>query len=341
MPSRKSPALLWLSTFLLGFAVVCVLLVITLFTPRPYGDLTRLGRVSDAQFGWRKPPPQVPPDLLLGSPIDQADILVIGDSFSMTHRWQSVLAKHGYRVATTFWGQYADELCADFDDWLQRGGFRGKLVILESVERLTAERVEKSAKCKATPNRLEAKRDVFLAPLEHLPTFEFNTGAPLTNGWVTYRNTRRAMETPGDVPVDYRTKAREVKDGCKYFSNRLCDKVLFFTEDDDNGPLTAQHAQLMEDFNRARKSVPLLWMIIPNKTTTYIDPANSADFVQALRQKQLGPDLFAFTQRERGRIMDFYFPNDTHLSMHGQLALGDYMLGEVQKLVAAPVGKTP
>ncbi|WP_399683508.1 hypothetical protein [Xenophilus sp.] len=341
MPSRKRPAALWLTTFLLGFAVVCGLLLITLFTPPPYGDLTRLGRVSDTQFGWRRPPPQVPAELLLGSPIDQADILVIGDSFSMTHRWQSVLAKNGYRVATTFWGQYGDELCADFADWLQRGGFRGKLVILESVERLTADRVKKSAECKATPNRLEAKREVFLAPLEHLPAFQFNTGAPLTAGWVTYRNTRKVMETPGDVPTDYRTMAREVKDGCSYFSNRSCGKVLFFTEDDENGPLTPVHAQLMEDFNRAHPSVPIMWMIIPNKTTVYIDPANSADFVQAFGQKRLGPDLFAFAQRERGRIMDFYFPNDTHLSMHGQLALGEYMLGEVQKRVPAPGAKTP
>ncbi len=49
----------------------------------------------------------------------------------MTHRWQSVLIRNGYTVATTFWGQYNDALCADFDAWLQRAGLRGRLVIIE------------------------------------------------------------------------------------------------------------------------------------------------------------------------------------------------------------------
>lgn len=341
MPSRTSPASAWLITYFAGFVVVCGMLLLTLFTQRPYGDLSRLGHVSEAEFGWRKPPPKVPPEQLQGTPIDQADILVIGDSFSMTHRWQSVLIRNGYTVATTFWGQYNDALCADFDAWLQRAGFRGRLVIIESVERLLSERMKKSSECQVTAGKLEAHNRPFLPPLEHLPTFEWNTGVPLTTGFATFRNTQKIKRTPDAVTADFRTIARPVKGGCQYFSNRLCEKALFFGEDDDNGPLARIEAERMASFDRQHGKVPLLWMVIPNKTTVYIDPAHSADFVSAFNGSGLGPDLFAFAAREKGRIMDFYFPNDTHLSMHGQLALGDLMLGEVRKRLPEPRPKGP
>jgi hypothetical protein len=334
-------AKLWLITFFAGFAVVCGLLITTLFTPIPYGDLSRLGRVSENEFGWRKAPPQVAPALLNGSPIDQADILVVGDSFSMTHRWQSVLVGAGYKVTTTFWGQYGETLCDDFDQWIRDSGFRGKLVILESVERLVNERLTKSSSCTKMTKSFDAKAAPFLEPLEHLPLFKLNTAAPLTTGWATYWNTHRAIKAEGDVSADYRTSARHVADGCKYFSNRLCTKALFFHEDDENGPLNAEHVKQMRAFSDKQKATPMLWMIIPNKTTVYIDQANSADFVSALRRESLGPDLFEFAQQERGRIMDFYFPNDTHLSMFGQLALGARILPDVQKLAPLPSAKSP
>jgi hypothetical protein len=47
-----NPAKLWLRVFLAGFVVIAALLVVTLFTPVPYGDLSRIGRVSEHEFGW-------------------------------------------------------------------------------------------------------------------------------------------------------------------------------------------------------------------------------------------------------------------------------------------------
>jgi hypothetical protein len=87
------PAKVWLRFFFIGYIVLMGLWIVSLTSPIPYGDLTRIGRLSEREFGWTAPPPKVDPALLKGTPVDQADIMVIGDSFSMTFRWQSKLVR--------------------------------------------------------------------------------------------------------------------------------------------------------------------------------------------------------------------------------------------------------
>jgi hypothetical protein len=40
-------------------------------------------------------------------------------------------------------------------------------------------------------------------------------------------------------------------------------------------------------------------------------------------------------------VKDLYFPNDTHMSMHGQVILGRLMLDEVRKVLPTPPAKSP
>lgn len=331
-----SPAKLWLRIFFAGFAVIVALLLVTLFTPIPYGDLSRIGRVSDHEFGWRRPPPPLPVESMHSVPIDQADILVIGDSFSMTLTWQTALVKAGYRVTTIYWGQLP-YLCKDFSRWVERAGFRGKLVVVESIERLVAERLDGGENCNAMQDKeLTVKSGPFVAPLTQVPAFELNTTAKLTTGVSTYQNTQRAKELP-DVQFGDRARVRTVPGGCDYFSHRLCDKVLFFPDDDKAVELSERTVRQMQAFNQAHPSPPILWMILPDKTTTYVEPNHSAGFVAALNKSKLGPDLFTAAREARKTMKDLYFPNDTHLSMHGQLWLGDLMLKAVlEKLGSAP-----
>ena len=55
------PAKVWLRFFLLGYFVLMLLWAVSLTSPVPYGDLTRIGRLSEREFGWREPPPKVEP----------------------------------------------------------------------------------------------------------------------------------------------------------------------------------------------------------------------------------------------------------------------------------------
>ena len=330
----KGAARTWLTTFAVGFAIVSVMLVVTLFTPAPYGDLTRIGRVSDADYGWHAPPPPAPTGALHGVPVKDADILVVGDSFSMTLYWQSALVQAGYRVATIYWGQFG-YLCKDFSAWATSAGFKGQAVIVESVERLLDERLREGAKCNTMLKEPVAKREPFMKTFTAVPPNTLNWSARLNAGFITWRNTRRARLAKGDTFVGHETVVRRVPDGCKQFSNRLCDRVPFYKEDVDNGPLTLQDFELIKRFD-ASQPMNFIWMVIPNKTTVYIEHDNSKAFVQAFRESGLGPDLFAFADHERTRVRDFYFPNDTHMSMHGQLAMGQIMLQAVRQRVGPP-----
>jgi hypothetical protein len=335
--SKMTPAKLWLSIFLTGFAVFAGLLFQTLFTPIPYGDLTRIGRISDRDFGWRVAQPHMEAAQLEGVSVDKADILVIGDSFSSTNIWQSRLAQDGHGVATVFWDSIDDRLCGDFDGWLARSGFRGKLVIVESVERIFAIRMGHTRECERMDKPLTAQAAPRSPPPERVPDFALNWNAQLISGWLTARCTRAAIAGRAAKNCDAQTVALPVQDGCERFTHRRCDTALFLAGDRELGEITPAHAAQMQAFNEAPGSVPILWMVVPNKWTTYLDPAHSQAFVKALVRNDLGPDLFSFVQAQKTSMRDFYYPNDTHISVRGQIALGERMLQAVRrKLGAAP-----
>lgn len=335
MPA-SSPARVWLALFGAGFAVIAALLVVTLFTPTPYGDLSRTGMVSDAEFGWTMPQPQAPEPALANAPLDQADVLVIGDSFSMSRHWQSVLVQDGLRVITASWGQYGNALCPDFEDWIRRAGFRGRLVIVESVERMLSQRAAASARCeRMSPAAAPVQPAPYHPPQRRPSGLELNWDARLMSGWTTWLNTRRALRTDGPMQASADTVVRPVPQGCDLFSHRACDKALFFDEDVSKGPLTEADLENVRKVSAAVR-MPLMWLVVPNKTTVYVDPAHSAGFGAGLERAGLGPDLFSFAQAERGRARDFYFPNDTHLSRSGELALGQHIRSAVRARLESP-----
>lgn len=326
-----APAKLWLSIFLSGFAVCACLLLQSLLTLAPYGDLSRVGRVSEDDFGWTIEPPHIGSSLLHGAPVDKADILVIGDSFSAPHVWQSALVKEGHAVATMYWSQIDEMLCADFEEWLSQIGFRGKLVVIESVERLLNVRLAHSRRCTPLKRPLTAAVEPASPPLAQVPAFALNWDAQLFSGWMTNRCTRAAIAGKVRSGCNSMTLARPVADGCALFSHRRCDMALFLADDLNHGELTAANVAGMQAFSNTHAKMPVLWMVVPNKWTAYLEPARSQAFVGALRQTDLGPDLFAFVQQEKTAMRDFYFPNDTHISTRGLLVLGERMAQAVKQ----------
>jgi len=83
---------------------------------------------------------------------------VIGDSFSVRYAWQASLAGAGYKMTTTHWDNLGGTLCADFSSWLEKSGFKGKVVIVESIERLLEDRMEKSEACKTMKHAFKPRR---------------------------------------------------------------------------------------------------------------------------------------------------------------------------------------
>jgi len=335
-------AKVWLRLFVTGYVAVFAMWLVSLTSLPPYGDLTRIGHLAEEDFGWTKPAPTVEAAYLKGVPVDQADILVIGDSFSMTLYWQASLVKAGYRVSTTYWGQYGTVMCKDFDQWIERAGFKGKLIIFESVERLLDERTVDGQTCDKVVKPFSAKLEPFVKPAE-LPGPDAlpNWSARFDTGPVAYYNSWRAKKSPVELLFNKNAWVRSLPEGCKYFSHRECDKLPVFVDDEGNGPLTTGTLDRIKTFAGKHSTIPQLWMVIPNKTTVYLKPDFSKDFVQGFRDAKLGPDLYAFARDKGHQMQDFYFSNDTHLSMHGQLALGEYMLGVVRDLLPIQQTKAP
>lgn len=334
--STSSLAKLWLGAFGTGVAVIVVLMGLSIATPPFHGDLTRIGLVSEREFGWRGTSPAIDPALARDTPIAEADVLVIGDSFSMAREWQTVLAADGLRVATTSWAQYGEALCADTGARLAEAGFRGRLVIVQSVERLLAERLRDSERCAHMPRPDALKKSPPLRPpTQATAPDEPNWEAPLTLGWRTWWVTRRVLRLEGDGRAAGETVVRAVADGCERFSHRHCRQALFYAHDTEKPELVAADVTRLRDVGH-RLGLPVLWAVVPNKSTVYVEPAHSKAFADAFAPSGLGPDLFAFARAQRLAVRDFYLPNDTHLSTRGELLLGAELRAAARERLSPP-----
>jgi len=333
--STSSLARLWLAAFGVGFAVIAALTALSVATPPFHGDLTRIGMVSARHFGSRSTQPAVAAEHLGDAALADADVLVIGDSFSMTREWQSVLAADRLRVATVSWAQLGEALCADTGPRLAEAGFRGRLVIIESVERLVGERLLSSATCARLPHPEKLRHPPPRRPVPGpVSDWEPNPDATLMLGWRVWQSTRRVLALDGDGRAANDTVVRGVPDGCERFSHRQCRQGLFYAHDTERRALVPEDTEKLRIAARSFGALPLVWAIVPNKTTVYVEPGRSAAFGRALAAAGMGPDLFAFARAERLAVRDFYLPDDTHLSTAGELRLGQVLLPAVRARLA-------
>ncbi len=107
---------------------------ISLFFTTYQGDLTRIGKLPDYYFSSKIKQIPIRTDLIQSSPISEANILVIGDSFSEKLLWQTVLISDTEKVATILWSDIGN-ICQDFPKMLKETGFKGEKIIIESIER--------------------------------------------------------------------------------------------------------------------------------------------------------------------------------------------------------------
>lgn len=340
----RKPAKLWVGIFCTGALVLFAALLVTLFTRIPHGALTRVGQISEYQFEGLDPPPPIPMAVIVQSPIEEADVLVIGDSFSTYFAWQSELVGAGYKVATTHWNRVAP-LCRDFAQWIESAGFRGRLILLESIEYLVPERLAAMHGCASMKERkfsLEAPPQS--SPSQPPAGFALNANSRLFSGLITLRNTREIRQSH-DVryfdagPYGSSVFSSPLENGCTEFSHRMCDKNLFLMLDRISRELTPADAEFMHDFAQRAGPLQVRWMMIPNKTTVYLDTGRAQGFASRARELGIGPDLFAVARAGRHAMRDLYWPNDNHWSMRGQLYFGDHMRHYVQDRIGAPSSK--
>lgn len=319
---------LWLRLFLGGYAVITAMLAVTGLTPPYYGDLTRIGYLSERDFGWTLPQPAINAADLRSVRFADADVLVIGDSFSQRLHWQSVLVRKGLRMKSLDWTQVSG-LCSDFAGWARQQGFQGGLIIAESVEREMRAHLKASGTCSMQGRRVGDMESASDPPMTHRPGFRFNGSEALTTGIRTATNTWRATNAAGSMVVLGDVVVRPHPEGCRLFSHRACERVPVLGRDSQVPPLAEEDLAHMLALQAAARPVDLMWLVIPDKTSVYFERDNP--FWGRMAGQGLGIDLHAAFLQDKWRIRDLYASNDTHLSTAGYLRLGELVAGELAR----------
>jgi hypothetical protein len=265
-----------------------------------------------------------------------ADVLVIGDSFSVGRVWQSELVKAGMRVATVDWLD-TGPLCRDFSVWLRRSGFRGRLVIIESAERELGSRLQANEACSDMGHRVAQVRGPVTSP-RVAPATELNWGETLFTGVSTWMNTYQAERSHDDLVfgagrTPFPIRVQTVPRGCEVFSHRACDKGLFLLRDTEQPTLSPRMVEQIASFKSAHPDIAISWLVMPNKSSIYLEEPGARAIGPSLARQALGPDLFSLLMASRFAVRDLYAPNDSHLSTSGYLVVGRHMVEQIQMFV--------
>lgn len=321
-----------------------------------YGDLTRIGNFSEHDFGWRVQQPSVIPaeylkdypDLIIpvehfkDHPLTEADILVIGDSFSIGHVWQTKLVADGLKVSTMHWKELnqPEVLRSDLGDALRKVGFKGRYIVIESVERFFQSRMRYFSKGRnqIVKSNIMASSSLQLYPFpqrERLSLSRLN-GADwgikaLSNKIKLSLLSEKYLKSGEVQAINF--------DGCQLFSHRLCNYAIFLNGDFEKETFSSIINVLTVNKNLQSVGIQPIWLIIPDKSTVYLGygKLNKHPYQNIWQQFAQYPELITpnlgklFIQKSR-TVKDFYMPNDTHLSTDGFLYLGEIVRKKLLEL---------
>jgi len=298
------------------------------------GELTRMALLPESLFGWTKPQPALDIQWMRQAAMNEADVLVIGDSFSDGRIWQTKLTRRSLKVRTESWDSLRG-VCADFMPWLRAQGFAGKYIVLESIERNLAKDLSKSVACQQMQYHAHAQTDTLRYP----PTVSFdvnhgNYGGKLSTGFRTRlnvldyeRRSQAANFSTWTLPNDV-TLAR-VNHGCDLFSHVRCNDALFLSYDQP-GEVESSALKNIEILNARMNGVTLIWMFVPNKSTVYLYPGKQ--FWNEAEQRYGAPNLLRMMQRALDKkTVDLYPANGSHTSTPGYLLMGEEILKAMQQ----------
>ena len=321
-----------------------------------YGDLTRIGQLDEGDFGWHMHQPSVPAELLKSFPLNEADIAVIGDSFSNGFTttdpysngliWQSRLVSAGFKPATLKWDTFQPcSLGLNLGEVLRRAGFQGHYLVIENVEHGFQNRMQPicdiSGNIKAPAYSVAAPQTD--PPVKGSPIFA--NKEPLGGEWVinAFINKIRLdyLFKSGTSYMEFgdaRTRVVPIN-GCKFFSNRLCNYGLFYSHDFEKETFSSMDKVVSINRDLQNAGIQAIWLVVPDKSTIYLGygkfdmhPYVNVWNEFAQHPELVAPDLGeAFSQQSR-LIKDFYKPDDVHLSTNGYLYLGDLMASLVRHL---------
>ena len=292
------------------------------------GDLTRVGLLPESEFGWRLPQPQLDTLLLKQSSLQDADVLVIGDSFSLSLVWQTALIKQHLKVRTEHWSNFGG-VCANLMPWLRKQGFKGKFIILESIERSLISYLDDSISCAQVQyhrNSISINDGLGRSPVISFDIHAGNYAGKLSTGIQTQFNsiTYKTLDLNNGfkgMPLANGIQLSRVTNGCELFSHNNCSDALFL-DNDKAEEIENTAIEKIEQLNSRLSDITVIWAIVPNKSTAYLYP--NKQFWNKIEQRMHAPNLLRMTQEAiNQKLIDLYPANNTHFSTNGYLLMGD------------------
>jgi hypothetical protein len=294
------------------------------------GDLTRLGRLAERDFGWNASQPVI---TTRTNRVPAPRVIVIGDSFSRMNFWQSVSMDHGSPEMLTF----------HWDDRSSPPNCVRQLVLslkatYPSVQVLILQTVERNFVL-----RFGAEQSACAIPkLEPVEVFPISTPVSRDTGFTfdmpdtlyalrALRNSFRRFDVRqelGDslvVPL-----ARP-----DLFSNRRSDRLVYLKDDEIKTSWTrtavagtvGRLRSLQQE--AARQGLTLVVAAVPDKSTVYrkfiargLSPPPPDIWQEMNTQGVESVDLESALVGALGSNRDIYLPNDTHLGPAGFLLVG-------------------
>lgn len=295
------------------------------------GPLTRMGKIPESLFGWTKEQPAVNPEFLTNAAWQDADVLAIGDSFSMPHLWQSVLVQRGLKVHTETWESMRN-VCEDFSGWLHAKGFRGSHVVIEVIEHNFEDRLDRSLSCKQTDYHVMTERNVSPPPTQIIfNAMDFSgklsVGIQVRLNAIKYQ---RLSAQPDFSSWEMGNTARmnRVPDGCELFSHHNCKDALFYA-DDHVGDFNDSTLEKMQKIGERSNEFKTVWVVVPDKSTAYLHP--DKQFWNKAEARFHAPNVLKMvTGQIANKTIDLYPANETHFSTTGYLMLGNAIYQSMQ-----------
>jgi SGNH hydrolase-like domain, acetyltransferase AlgX len=302
------------------------------------GDLTRLGRLAERDFGWNVPQPIV--EVFPMNRAEVADVIVLGDSFSQPNVWQSITVQRTKLKLLTFsFLNMREPGC--IEQWVKSIPVRypsAKTIIIETTEKSFLDRFNVDInKCRGlsifpytyipgqtASERQHGYKDIMPDPIYALRA-AFNSDL---------QNNKAARS--GDTIIQPLNRN-------DLFSNHRADLLLYYkTELDKKNwkPLEIETAlnriSSLEQIAAANK-MQFIINIVPDKSTIYSRFFKNQEEISILSnlQKELRLrnirviDLLPTLNANVESIKDLYLPNDTHFSTSGYILMGEAIAQEL------------
>lgn len=289
------------------------------------GDQTRTGLLPESLFGWTMPQPAIEPALIQQATWTNADVLVVGDSFSISRVWQTELVNHGLRVRTEHWANIRG-ICEDFIPWLRSRGFQGKYIVLEAVERNITSGLADSVRCKKMDYHPSFDADLpRSAPPTTIDRSKADYSGKISIGFQTQINLSKYEQLSSHPDFKRWDTGRgsivvRVDRGCERFSHPHCADALFLA-DDSPQDLSTDVVDNMQILNKRLTGFNPLWVVVPNKTTAYLYPEKQFWNKAAERVNTVNL-LKSVRQAIEENTVDVYPANNTHFSTTTYLLMG-------------------